>query len=495
MFWKRIARGDNHAAATAAEEEVNEVAQAAATKRLGRLVSRQRNEEQSGKDAHAPVANAALAAFGDNAFLALGVPMSATASDLAQAVDDLAFAEDVDPQMLAQAQAQLLSPRDRLQHELGWLPGCNADFQKRACAALKASDGEAIDALRFAAAGLARINMGCALLAAKSNDLSVLVNLLADLGRWQYHESHALIDEARIAAGLRPVDAALFSEAAAERRDVIAAHIAETAANTREGRQALAQAISAPSDGPNSPAVEAVLAAYGRQVDPRLQNMRARIAEDVVSLQEQPQQPARLTAIISTLDLWSQFRLPLQKLEEARGLDDPVSRTMFMELRDLGIKLANEHSLHTETLRLTKALRHAFASVPGVQPLLQRDLPVIVGNVTSVQLVELVKAALQDIRRFAVELRAHPFDRNTIGPQSKRLIGCFEEFHEADPNADEPFILLRELVVALSNKASAPGLSMQVVQFMLDHRVPTSISAQLTQDMCQLQRNINNRTR
>ena len=490
MFWKRFRRGGGEEELSPEAFEAEEVASAAVSERLGRLVSRQREEETEAASGKTELATKLGEVFSGNAFLTLGVPMTATASDIHAAVDDLSFAEDVDPQALASAQAELLSPLDRLGHELGWLPGCDAELQKRACDALKAGDAEAIDTVRFAASGLARVNLGTAMLVVRPADANCMKILLADLARWEPHQSHAMVDEARLAAGIRPVEPAHFDKAADARRDAIARHIAQCAANGREGRLTLAQQI-ADNGGTYSAGLEAAIAAYARAVDPRLQAMQAKMDDAISSLQENPAQPAVLTSIISTLDQWSQLRLPLQRLEQARGLDDPLSMQLFDKVRDIGIVLSNKHKMAGETLRLVKALRQAFANVPGAQPIIERDLSTSVCNALGGRLFNLAEDAVRNLRLFASELRVQPFEYGTQGPFGKRLIDCFEQMHEADPTAEAPFDVVRQIAIALNNKASAPALAMQIYEFMLAHNPPVPIGPQLTQEMCQIQRNIN----
>lgn len=490
MFWNRVAKKPVNPTIDDAEEQQRS---AQASQRLGRLVSRQREESAQIVAAQTPDAAALTATFANCGFLILGVPIEAGAADIRGAYDDLSFDEDADTDALGRAQAALLSPRDRLAHELAWLPGCDAAAQKRACAAIRQSDCDAIDALRFAANGLARLNLACALLAARPRDPAVLVGLLTDIGRWDTAATVDAIAASRAAAGLRMAEPDHLDIALHERRTAIATRIAEAAAATREGRQALTRTIE--TSGASGLALEAVVAAYARIIDPQVQGLQARINDAVANLKATPSQPAVLTGIVTTLDLWSQLRLPLQKLEAARGLDDPASAKLFSDLRDLGIDLANQHGMQTETLRLMRALKQAFASVPGVRPMLERDLPVVIGNIAAKHLMTLVENTKRNIHGLASEIRAHGFGDGAAGPRSARLIDVFTEFHEAQPEDEAPFAMLRHLAIELNNKASAPAQALVMTQWLLDHRVPESINARLVQDMCQLQRNINNQSR
>lgn len=493
MFWKRVARSSEASPNGAEVAELEQAAREVATQRLGRLVARQREDEAVAALPQGDAAANIARHFGQCAFLQLDVAMAASASDIHRAVDDMSFAEDVDPQTLSRAQAELLSPRDRLEHELSWLPGSDSDFQRRAVAAVKAGDCEELATLRFSASGLARINLGCTLLAASPGDIATITHLLNDLPRWKVHDTHAAVDEARFNAGLRPVEPSHFDEAVSNRLGAIAGQLANAVSGSREGRMALATAIADNAEAirqASNPALEAVLVAYGRTVDPQLQNLQSKMAEAIASLKANPLQPAQLTSIITMLDLWSQIRLPLQRLEQARGLDDPLSAQLFGELRDLGLELANSHNLQTETLRLTRATKHAFSSVPGLQPLIERDLPTIMGNVLSGQMLELVKATLKNLGRFCAEIRAYGFEPGA-GEIGARLIDCFEQWHEAQPDAEEPFVLFREISIAVNNKQAAPLLALKIIEWLLEQRPPAAIAAQLTQDMCKLHSNIN----
>jgi hypothetical protein len=485
MFWNRVAQ--KPVAPEVDEAEARRVAQA--SQRLGRLVSRQREESEQVAAAQTPDAAALAASFADCGFLVLGVPLEASAAEIRAAHDDLSFDEDADSDALSRAQAALLSPRDRLAHELAWLPGCDDAAQQRARAAIREGNCDAVDALRFAASGLARLNLACALLAARPRDPAVLAGLLTDMGRWDRGVTIAAVAASRNAAGMRAADPDHLEAALHQRCSAIAATIAAAAA-TREGRQVLTRTIEA--NGASGVALEMVVSAYARLIDPQVQGLQARMNDAVVSLKTNPRQPAVLTSIVTTLDLWSQLRLPLQKLEAARGLDDPASARLFEDLRDLGIELANQHGMQTETLRLMRALRQAFAHVPGVLPLIAKDLPTVIGNVCSAQMEKLVEETAANIGKFAAELRDHGFGS---GPRGNRLIDCFADFHEAQPSYEAPFLMLRHLAIELNNKCSAPALGLMVVEWLLDHRVPEQVNSQLVQDLCQLQRNINRQSR
>src|SRR6185436_16539562 len=98
-------------------------AEAAAIGRLRRVVGRAdgRDVPEAGPVTAAPDCFAGSGLTG-NAFAVLGVGLDASAQAISDAVDDLSFEPGHDPEQLNAARASLMSARDRLGEELGWLP-------------------------------------------------------------------------------------------------------------------------------------------------------------------------------------------------------------------------------------------------------------------------------------------------------------------------------------------------------------------------------------
>lgn len=486
MFWKRVTKQQAEAAAPSAQEIA---AAQGASRRLGRLVERQRSGPAEETPAPSDTARALLAAFADNAFLVLGVPMQADGSAVARAVDDLAFAEDADPRALEDARMQLLAPRERLRHELAWLPGCSPAMQSEACAAIRAGDADAVDRLRFGVNGLARVNLAAALLQASPGDADKLKQVLGDMERCDWDAARAHIDAARQAAGFRACDPVQFAQAADGRRDALAALAAEAALASREGRQALSAAIAANRDAVRSARggmIEEVANRYARAADPQLARLRGQMDEAMAALRANPRDPARVTAILTTLGVWSQLRLPVQQLEQARGLADTVSEGLFESLRDLGIELANGHKLADDVLRLCKGMNHAFANVPGLADRLEEDIRTLTGNVLVAQLEDRCLKVAHNLGPFRAEVHRYGFGAG-CGTIVAQLVAVFEELLEARPEAESAFSLLHQLAIAVANRTHDRVCALAMVEWLLAQAPPGPERQHLTQSFCQLQ--------
>lgn len=428
-------------------------------RRLGRLARhRDGSEEGSGEENDSEIKAALNERFATCAFTIQGVPMDADPSAIAAAVDDLTFAEDVDSQALEAAQAELLAPRDRIRHELAWFPEADNDQQSEARQALANGDTSALLDVRLATGGLARINLGMALLPVRQRDVDFQRAIMMDFLQWETQTTRDRIDEARLrgrgtASSAEHIDAAL----ADYRRDV-ARTMAQRLSRTREGRDLVAQQIEqsrAEIRACTIPMLEAIANEYGALADAKLQNLRAKIAEAICVLKAQSRDPAKVTLIITTLNLWSQWRTPKQKLEEARGLDDPLSAELFGEIRELAITLSNEHKPFDESLRLGRALKHAFAAVPSLKQRVEDDLTTLMGNVLLKRLEEVVIVAAQDLRGFGREINNAGMGAETGGAVGK-VCAVFEELIDVKPQADPPFEIMHELMMAIA-KAHAGG--------------------------------------
>ncbi|MGB3471376.1 MAG: hypothetical protein WBA51_11185 [Erythrobacter sp.] len=490
MFWKKLRRNEaREIEAEAAEQAAAEGVQ----RRLSRLARhRDGGDEGTGADSNSETKAALNERFVTCAFTILGVPMDADPSAIAAAVDDLAFAEDVDSQALEAAQAELLAPRDRIRHELAWLPEADNDQQSEARQALKNGDVSTLLDLRLATSGLARINLGMALLAVRGRDVDFQRAVVMDLLEWDAQATHDRIDEARLRGRGTASSAEHFDAALADYRRDAGRIMAQRLSATREGRDLLAQQIEhsrAEIRACAVPMLEAIANEYGALADAKLQNLRGKIADAITALTAQPRDPAKVTLIITTLDLWSQWRTPQQKLEEARGLDDPLSAELFSEIRELAITLSNEHKLFDESLRLGRALKHAFGAVPSLKHKVEQDLPMLIGNALFKRFEQLAETTAANIRKFATEI-----ERSGIGAETGGHVGkvcdVFEELVETKPDDETAFLVMRALMIKLANETGRGDVALEMVEYLLDHGAPGDVRNRLVQDMCQIQKQL-----
>ena len=136
-------------------QSTDEASDAAATGRLRRVVGRVERLEAPKASEDIVPGGFAGSSLADNAFAVLGISIDASADAINEAVDTLSFEPGSDPEALNGARARLMSARDRLSEELGWLPELSPSLLSSVRCALAAGDVAAIAAARDATIGLA----------------------------------------------------------------------------------------------------------------------------------------------------------------------------------------------------------------------------------------------------------------------------------------------------------------------------------------------------
>jgi hypothetical protein len=455
--------------------------------RLRRIVARQQAPEDEAAGHQAADGAIALA---DNAFAILGIALDATSERISQAFDDLSFEPGQDPARLDAARARLLSARDRLGQELGWLPECSSDAQAKARQAIAASDIAAIGDARDSAYGLARLNLSTTLAAARPSDLHATLAVLGDAQLWSADTTLDRIDEARLRAGFKPVDPEQWDRAVGDRLGEIAATLAPCFADSQDGRSALTNAMlrsAAASDGRGTVFLEKVAAAHGANIDRRLEQLSERISTYVDRLRERPFDQGIATSLLSSLDMWSQLRRPIQILEAARGLDDPSSAAILRRIRELAVDLANDFKQFDIALRLARALVTCFAQVPNLKQVIENEMPVLISNA----LFQRLRGTCDMVRKHHREFARH-LPRAVIAPDAPGLIGeliyAFEEACQSTtPQVAGPWWVLRDLAITMNNEYRCRETALILMGWMIEQVPPQDVLVKLRDDVRFLQ--------
>jgi len=460
-----------------------------AADRLRRIVARQETRSDEPVEANAPGAGVPIT-LKNNAFATLGIALDASSERISTAFDDLSFEPGQDPAALDAARARLLSARDRLGEEMGWLPECAADAQARALAAIRAGDAATLAHLRDGADGLARLNLSVALAAASPAGLQGTLSILADAQSWNVDTTLDRIDEARHRAGFKPVDPEQWDRAVADRLGEIATAIAPCFADSQDGRTALTTAMlrsSARSEGHATIFLEKVAAAHAANIDRKLEQLNARIMEQVERLRAKPGDQAIATTLLSSLDIWSQLRRPIQVLEAARGLDDPSSATMLRCIRELAVHLTNEHDQFEIALRLARAMVTCFSQVPNLKQAIEQEMPVLISNALFARLRSTCEMVLKHYRTFAQELPRSGMSADAPGLIGQ-LVQAFEESCQSStPQVAGPWLVLRDLAIKLHNQHRSSQAALIIMTWMIKEVPPQEVLEKLREEVRILQ--------
>ncbi|GAA0310958.1 hypothetical protein GCM10009087_21310 [Sphingomonas oligophenolica] len=469
-------------------DQADPAAEAAAIGRLRRVVNRVEQVEPPAAPTEAAPSRFAATDLMANAFAVLGVDLDASAEAISDAVDTLSFEPGHDPEALNAARARLMSARDRLAEELGWLPEPSPALRAQLRPALVAGDVVAVTAVRDATIGLARLNLSLALAICLPGEIDRATRVLVDGQAWDTNVTLGLLGEARARAGFRAIDDDIFDRAIQARAAAMAQALAPLFAASTTARTALTKAMQAapPSlAGFGAMFLDEVMRCYAAAIDPALEQAQARITAATEALIARPGDHAQATALTTSFDLWSSLRRPIQVHEAARGLDDPASARIFEAVRGLTVTLSNDHNDYDIALRLARALISSFALVPFHRAALERELPTLIGNVSGKRLRQLCAKALAHYAVFAREVQAGGLG-GTAG-LAGQLASIFADSLESSPdNRGAFFMIVRGLAVDLFNDLRDRRTAVAVAQWLLSQGPPAKERAQLESDLAQL---------
>ncbi len=425
----------------------------------------------------------AAAELGRNAFPRLRVATDADDAAISRAYDDLSFEPDADEAALGAARAQLTSARGRLIEEFGWLPEAANVLQAEARGALANGDRETLTRLRNAAGGLARINLSLAL--ADKNDLDDWLGLFIDIRNWNPAATLDAIDEARGRARVRAVDETHFEALVAERLDAWAVRLMPAFTGSKDGRARLVHLMLHLPDEPGNRRalwLDAVLRAYTAGVEDVLATTLARLRTQLDRLAANPADGAAATGLLTSLDLWTTYRAPIQVVEAARGLDDPASAGLLLDVRAASIRLSDAGQ-HATSLRFNQALILFANHVPVMRAKIEADLSVAESNALFAQVTACCEHALLEPRKFAQNVLQGGLEGKTHGP-ANALCAAFAralELWSGDPSA--LFGVVRNMSVKLHNEAGQTAATPILIKWLLAWTPPIEVAAKLREDL------------
>jgi hypothetical protein len=244
---------------------------------------------------------------------------------------------------------------------------------------------------------------------------------------------------------------------------------------------------SARSEGHATIFLDKVAAAHAANIDRKLEQLNARIMDYVERLRAKPGDQAIATSLLSSLDMWSQLRRPIQILEAARGLDDPSSATLLRCIRGLAIDLTNDHDQFEIALRLARALVTCFSQVPNLKQTIEREMPVLITNALFARLRSTCNLVLAHHRAFARELPHSGLSAEAPGLIGQ-LVQSFEECcQSSNPQVAGPWVVLRDLAIKLHNEHRCSQAALIIMTWMINEVPPRDLLDKLREDVRILQ--------
>lgn len=302
----------------------------------------------------------------NNAFYLLGVSPEATEAEVADAYDDAVMGGLVDEGKLQAAKSALTIPKKRLAEELSSLWGIPpGEWDKW----LTKENPEEWGGMRH---GAARINRAAHFLS--EIDSGNCLDELRQAALTQVIEKrdvfpkllHA-INDTRKKAGVKPPLGEHFQDALralSEKHRQAAMCAIETTHRPHIIMTDIAEEWR--YDKTESGAFTADLVrAYDRWSIPKLRSIEKSINETVDALQNGEVGETEIDEIEFLLAKWNKYSAPMQLMNEAKGLDEPRSKVLWIKLNSWAVDLSDDHREYGAALRIFHILKRAFRKLPG----------------------------------------------------------------------------------------------------------------------------------
>jgi hypothetical protein len=85
---------------------------------------------------------------------------------------------------------------------------------------------------------------------------------------------------------------------------------------------------------------------------------------DVTATQGEKAVVPIIDLMLNVAENWDRVVRPIQLISKTRGIDHPPSRDLAFQIRNLGVKLFNEHSMLAAAQKITDLLKHSFSALP-----------------------------------------------------------------------------------------------------------------------------------
>jgi hypothetical protein len=318
-----------------------------------------------------------------NPFILLRVATDASAQTIKEAYEDAIEEARAPAEVLARAQQCLLSPKLRVDAEVGGLLGAEPRLASQVVAKLRSGAGRATLTEEIRALdALPRSNLS-AHLGARTPDLDAMLDLLDAQTAIAAGRVVEAIGAAREAAGTAKVDAATIELALAQLTERQARAVVYASSGDATFAITVAALVERTLAGQDAAAIDRLdlyLRVYGRASASELSRRRENV---VAACQAQRREPASQRAaeqIIGALTGWAEIVRPLQLYEAHRNRDDAASREVYQQVRDLYIWLCNASHQFGIAQRLSQTCVDLFKHVPGALAQTRQDFAVIDAN-------------------------------------------------------------------------------------------------------------------
>ena len=311
-----------------------------------------------------------------NPFILLRVATDASAQTIKEAYEDAIEDARAPAEVLARAQQCLLSPKLRVDAEVGGLLGVDPRLASRVLAKLRSGAGRAMLTEEIHELdALPRSNLS-AHLGARTPGFDAMLDLLHAQAAIAAGRVLEAIGAAREAAGAAKVDAATIELALSQLTEQQARAVVYASSGDATFTTAVATLVERTLAGQDAAAIDQLdlyLRVYGRASASELSRRRENVMAACEAQRREPASQRAAEQIIGALTRWAEIARPLQLYEAHRNRDDAASGEVYQQARNLYIWLCNQNHQFGIAQRLSQACLDLFKHVPGALTQTRQD--------------------------------------------------------------------------------------------------------------------------
>jgi hypothetical protein len=434
-----------------------------------------------------------------NPFVLLRVTPSSTAVEIKQAYEDAVEDEIAPADVLQRAQQSLLTPKLRIDAEVGGFLDVRAELASRIIVKLEQGAGQKELEHELASLhSLPKSNVFAHVGSQSPLGVSALFELLRAQATIAIGSACDAVIEARELAGVGRVDREAVADALARLEDRQIRGVVNALAGTSTFAptfSAFVKRVLASEDSLLSQKLDSYVRAYNNAAASELSLRREKVVTACDALRNDPKKECAIEQITDALRRWREIGEPLQVFESHMHREEAQARELYLYVRDLCIWLANEKKQFDTARKITLACAEIFKELPRAIEQMKEEIELLVQlhnqQTAAVLLEPLVKAyeeAQENHRLLEQELL-----RTGFGPRShgvvKTLYDTFAETVRSTSTtdiADRPWHLVRNVAISLNNDSRAPkaaaALINGLIQFCDVHRPSAEVVALLDGD-------------
>jgi hypothetical protein len=422
-----------------------------------------------------------------NPFVLLRVTPSSTAVEIKQAYEDAVEDEIAPADVLQRAQQSLLTPKLRIDAEVGGFPDVRPELASRIVVKLEQSACRKELEHEFVSLhALPKSNVLAHLGSQAPLNAPALLELLQAQATIAIGSACDAVIEARELAGVGRVDREAVAEALArlEARQIRGVVNALAGTSTFVATfSAFVKRVLASEDSSLIHKLDPYVRAYNNAAASELSLRREKVVTACDALRNDLKNERAIAQIADALRRWSEFGEPLQLFESHMHREDAQARELYLHVRDLCIWLANEKEQFDTARKITLACAEVFKELPRAIGQMTEESELLAqlhNQQTAAVLLEPLGKAYEEAQQNHRSLEQELL-RNGFGPASKGIAKTlYDAFAAAVRStsttdiADLPWRLVRNVAISLNNESRAPKAAATLIngliQFFGTHR-------------------------